>query len=317
MITVKAMNVREESNDIEVIKQIAEYEMKNLNSIALYNSLVEWGKGNEDIHTETLNRALNILNKVVLEDYRDQFVIRIPKGEKFYRARAVKAEDYGELGIELVPTSNRLHGFNREGSKEPPKEKAKAGRLSYNNERALYLATDEATACSEVKPEIRQLISVATFISEEELEIIDFSKLKYTRPLNIYDDKYSVDIRSFLGKVRALFVEPIYDGDYCVTQKITKYFREKGYQGFKYASFYAKGDNYTFFRENMKKFKWESSRIVINYAVANLFLSMDKVEDYADIQNTEKIEKEVSVETRAKLFEQTKKKFCEEAKNYE
>lgn len=67
----------------------------------------------------------------------------------------------------------------------------------------------------------------------------------------------------------------------------------------------------------MKKFKWESSRIVINYAVANLFLSMDKVEDYADIQNTEKIEKEVSVETRAKLFEQTKKKFCEEAKNYE
>lgn len=194
---------------------------------------------------------------------------------------------------------------------------AKAGRLSYNNERALYLATDEATACSEVKQEIRQLISVATFISEEELEIIDFSKLKYTRPLNIYDDKYSVDIRSFLGKVRALFVEPIYDGDYCVTQKITKYFREKGYQGFKYASFYAKGDNYTFFRENMKKVKWESSRIVINYAVANLFLSMDKVEDYADIQNTEKIEKEVSVETRAKLFEQTKKKFCEEAKNYE
>lgn len=47
MITVKAMNVREESNDIEVIKQIAEYEMKNLNSIALYNSLVEWGKGGQ------------------------------------------------------------------------------------------------------------------------------------------------------------------------------------------------------------------------------------------------------------------------------
>lgn len=41
---------------------------------------------------------------------------------------------------------------------------------------------------------------------------------------------------------------------------------------------------------------------------------MDKVEDYADIRN---IEKEVSVKTRAKLFKQTKKKFCEEAKKRE
>lgn len=79
--------------------------MRNLTSIALYNSLVEWGKGNEDIHTETLNRALNILNKVVLEDYRDQFVIRIPKGERLYRARAVEEKEYGELG------SRRLCGY--------------------------------------------------------------------------------------------------------------------------------------------------------------------------------------------------------------
>lgn len=92
------MNVRAENNVIEALKQAAEYEMRNLTSLALYNSLVEWGKGNEDIHTETLNRALNILNKVVLEDYRDQFVIRITKGERFYRARAVEEKEYGELG---------------------------------------------------------------------------------------------------------------------------------------------------------------------------------------------------------------------------
>lgn len=37
------MNVREDNSDIEVIKQIAEYEieMRDGNSIALYNSLVE------------------------------------------------------------------------------------------------------------------------------------------------------------------------------------------------------------------------------------------------------------------------------------
>lgn len=158
-------------------------------------------------------------------------MIRIQKGERFYRARPVEEKGYGELGIGLYPTSNRLYGFDWKGSKELPKEKAKAGRLSYSNEPALYLATDEATVCSEVKPKIRQLISVATFVSEEELEIIDFSKLKYTRPLNTYDDKYSADIRSF----------------------------------------HATGDNYTFFQENMKKFKWKSSRIVINYATANFF----------------------------------------------
>ena len=123
-----------------------------------------------------------------------------------------------------------------------------------------------------VKPDICQLISVATFVLEAELEIIDLSKLKYTKPLNNYDGKYSADIRSFLGKVRALFIEPIYNGDYCVTQKMAKYIWEKGYQGFKYTSFHAKRDNYTFFQENMKKFKWKSSRIVINYATANFFV---------------------------------------------
>ena len=108
------MNVREDNSDIEVIKQIAEseIEMRDGNSIALYNSLVEWGKGNNEVHTETLNRALNILNAVVLEDYRDQFVIRIPKGERFYRARLVEEKDYGELGIGLYPTSDRLYGFD-------------------------------------------------------------------------------------------------------------------------------------------------------------------------------------------------------------
>ena len=34
-ITGKAMNVREENNNIEVIKQIAESEMRNMNLIAL------------------------------------------------------------------------------------------------------------------------------------------------------------------------------------------------------------------------------------------------------------------------------------------
>lgn len=42
-----------------------------------------------------------------------------------------------------------------------------------------------------------------------------------------------------------------------------------------------------------------------------------EVEDYEDIRNIENIEKEVSVETRVKLFKQIKKKFCEEAKKYE
>lgn len=233
----------------------------------------------------------------------------------------IEVKEYGDREKGIGYTNDKLYGFNWKESKEPPADKAKAGRMSYAKESALYLASDEATACSEVRTELRQLISVATFFSEEEMEILDFSKLNFSRCLETNDEKYDISAKAFLERVRNLFTIPVYadenEGgkDYRVTQKIAKYFRDKGYQGFKYASFYTGGDNYTFFCDDIKKFRWQDSRIVINYATANLFLSMDRVEEHADVRNMNKVEEEVDAEIRGKLFKQTKNKFYEEAKN--
>ena len=99
-----------------------------------------------------------------------------------------------------------------------------------------------------MKPDICQLISVTTFVSEAELEIT----VSYRKWKNTFGRKDIKDSNREVFMTRVVIIP--------------------------------------FFQENMKKFKWESGRIVINYAVANLFLSMDKTEDYPDIRNMEEMQ---------------------------
>lgn len=98
------------------------------------------------------------------------------------------------------------------------------------------------------------MASVTQFKSTEDIQVIDFSKLKYLRPLDINDEKYDADVRQFLQRVLALFMTPVYNEDYCITQKIANYFCRKCYIGFRYRSFYTNGNNYIFFDDTMKCF---------------------------------------------------------------
>ena len=55
----------------------------------------------------------------------------------------------------------------------------------------------------------------------------------------------------------------------------------------------------------MKKFIWNDSRVLINYATANLFISLDKG-NMIDLDNINKIEKSISSDVREKMLEDTK-----------
>lgn len=289
------------------LRKAVEYDFRSLASIALFNNLYWWASDSQEANKEDVQKALWLMDEIFLNDFRKQFVISIPKDTIFYRARILDEKDDKRVDKGIGYSKERLYGYNWEESKEPPAQKAKAGRTSRAGEVALYFASDEITACSEIKPSIRQLVSVAEFKSTENVQVIDFSKLKYSESLDINDEKYNADARQFLQKVLALFTIPIDNpNDYCITQKIVDHFREKNYTGFAYRSFYTNGKNYTFFDDTMKNFQWKDSRVLIYYATASLFVSMDKLEEHKDIRNIANVEQVVERETKDKLMNNIK-----------
>ncbi len=147
------------------------------------------------------------------------------------------------------------------------------------------------------------MVSIAEFVLNKDITIIDFSKLSYKNALDIKDEKYNIDIRKFLSNILALFSSPVYSKkEYKITQKLVKYFRDRGFQGFKYRSFYADGYNFTFFDESMGLFTWKNSRVVLNYAVANLFISLDRTNVSMDIENVNKVQNNVNQKIREQIW---------------
>lgn len=293
-----------DKQNMKIDMEKVEKEMRSISSAALYNNLKWWANGEHDVHEETLKKALGILDDIIFCKFKDDFLIKLSAGEIFYRARTINIDDYGNVEKGIHYSSDRLFGYNWKESKEPPVKYAAAGRNSQAKEKALYLASNEITACVEVRPPIRALVSIAKFVLNKDITIIDFSKLDYQNPLEKMDKIYNIDTIKYLSSVLALFSVPVYSKEeYTITQKLVKYFREKGYQGFKYRSFYADGCNYTFFDESVKEFTWESSRVVLNYATSNLFISLDRKDEPIDIENTKNVEQNVRQEIRKKIWD--------------
>lgn len=295
------------NNENIELRKAAERGLRNVISNTLFSNLYQWASDNQKVNKENVQKALWLIDEIFLNDFKEQFVISIPKGTIFYRARILDKDDDKKVDKGIGYSKERLYGYNWQESKEPPASIAKASRMSREKEAALYLASDEITACLEIKPSIRQLVSVAQFESTENLQAIDFSKLKYSEPLNINDVKYNADARQFLQRVLALFTAPIDNPNhYCVTQKLADHFRKKGYTGFIYRSFFTKENNYTFFDDSMKCFEWIDSRILIYYATASLFISVDELEDHKDIRHIENVEQNVEREIKDSLLKQIK-----------
>ncbi len=287
--------------DDEQRRQIV-YQLKTKDYLSKFQ---EWANGTIQYQTE-IDKFFDILDEIILVEYQEDFMVEIKKGVKFYRARVIKFDDYKKLQKGIGYESARLRGYNWEESKEPPEDKAEAQRNSKEKEVALYVADDEVTACAETKSKVREYISVAEFELSENVQVLDFSKMQFSKPFNQYNDIYSVDVRKMLSILEFYFSKPVYSSEeYKCSQQIVRHFREKGITGFKYRSFYSSGNNYTFFDDAMKKFIWNDSRVLINYATANLFISLDKG-NMIDLDNINKIEKSISSDVREKMLEDTK-----------
>ena len=126
--------------------------------------------------TDEVQKIFNIIDDIVLEKEKEQFIVELTKNSRYYRARIINAEDDEDLSKGVGKTTEgKFQGYNEMNSREPLLGISGEGRNNISGASYLYLASNPETACMEVKSQFGDLISLATFELTEPLLIIDFA----------------------------------------------------------------------------------------------------------------------------------------------
>jgi len=133
----------------------------------------------------------------------------------------------------------------------PPTHEAKHGRVNPVGIPYLYLANDILTAVSEVRPWIGCDITVAEFILNRNVSVINFSKKIFT---NVpADSKYQAAETTWRELITWMFsypFDPRDDTAYMPTQYVTERIKKEGFDGILYDSaLNANGYNLALFSE--------------------------------------------------------------------
>ncbi len=136
--------------------------------------------------------------------------------------------NYKKEAIRRCKNSN-FKGYNKLESLVPPKEKCPAGRANPEHVRYLYVCEDEVTPIYEVKPSIKQNISLA--------------KLKLKKDINVFDlaTDYCMDgdkLQGLFSFISEKFSLPNYNDvdKYIPTQCITEKIKKLGFDGIRFNS---------------------------------------------------------------------------------
>jgi RES domain len=129
---------------------------------------------------------------------------------------------------------------------KPRRDEAREGRANPQGIPYLYLSNRKETALSEVRPWLRSLISIAQFMTERELTVVDFSTDEHPR----HSLNYSLPPEEW-GKavwyaIDQAFRKPVTLGDdvpseYATTQVIAEFFKTHGFDGIAYQSAFQSG----------------------------------------------------------------------------
>ena len=109
-----------------------------------------------------------------LEQIYKNNVLEINRGEIFYRARKMNTDDKSEFYYE----GNKVFGYKKEEMEMPPREKVTDGRANPTNIPYLYVASNEKTACAEVRCELYDVISIIGFTTNKNIKVIDLTQYK-------------------------------------------------------------------------------------------------------------------------------------------
>lgn len=196
--------------------------------------------------TEFLSEVLNSCQSRVQTLYGGQVLWRSQLGGSLR-----KLEDDEGNNIEEVPCSHpkkRMYPFEH---------MATEGRVNPKGIPCLYLATTSDTAMSESRPWIGSEVSVAQFVINRNVQIIDCSMNISVKPLyfdvdnGVYEPDEAEREKSVWAYIDKGFSRPITPNEnqahYVPTQVIAELFKSIGYDGVKYKSMLGNGYNIALF----------------------------------------------------------------------
>lgn len=137
----------------------------------------------------------------------------------------------------------------------PPAESATAGRANPNGISYLYLASNENTAVSEVRPQQGEIVSVAIFRAQLPLKIADLRNPRLLISPFLESDDGIASLRGdidFLEKLGQELATPIVretaDIDYIPSQYLCELIKNCGFDGVAYDSSISSGVNIALFK---------------------------------------------------------------------
>ena len=159
----------------------------------------------------------------------------------------------------------------------PPKEKATEGRANPKWISYLYLASDTDTAISELRPQVKNKISVGKFVVNKNISVVDLRRPYIDTPFR-WGDKlnFVLDVQHFLRLLGYILSQPV-DKDettkeYLPTQYLCEFVKTHGYDGILYKSFRGNGYNVVLFGED--KVKCEDTKL---YVVTSIKVASEQV----------------------------------------
>lgn len=221
---------------------------------------------------------------------------KLRKG-KYYRARVIDTKDIVESkGFRFNDSGNICTGFNEEESGRAPESFVRAGRINKEWESIWYLASDAYTAMAEVRPGVREQISVAEYRVNGNyvVNILNFANDRILMKEGFDKtgtalEKYEInEIFVLMQKILTL---PAYnERTYFISNIVADMLKNAGVSGVKYKSFYGKGYNLAIWDTDKKIIEYCGSKVYLNYCSNQAFVN---IEDGSTINNTTMFNKQI------------------------
>lgn len=197
---------------------------------------------------------INEFNEVMKE-----YIYSLNEQSVFYRARLLDVEFLSQKGysntlsnfsflsvldvivknlsLEIVADEKELFtGYSATESVAPPSHKTREGRLNPKNISYLYVAEDMETAVQELRPQVKQKVSVATIKTLRPMNILDLTKIVSNETITL-NDQIQYQPKTFYEVISEVFRLPNYGDpqEYLPTQYLAEYIRSvMGLDGVRY-----------------------------------------------------------------------------------
>lgn len=253
----KSFSVESNEEKIELKEHIADRENNLSEILTLLEARMQFDefkkalleKSYEKVYTSPVYRSIEVLCK-------NKNTTALTVGTKVFRARLINDENtiYEQKdGIHFE--GNILKGYNWYNSKEPAIGISSEGRANSRYSSYFYCADDESTAASEIKANIGDFISLASFTINNNLQLI------ILEAKDLFEAK--TENEHYCNLIANVFSTPVSaSSEYMLTQFISDEIRKHGIDGISYQSHFTHKNNYAIFNCSMDAINFCESKVL-------------------------------------------------------